>query len=242
MSYILDALKKSDNERSASNIPTLVTTRSAVETPSPTGQWLPVLIGIGIGLLLFTLVLLWINREQTPVPLSQQASTSPPAPQTSAVATKMIAAVPPSAQPLPSNTSAAAPIDTRTNRSMKWESTNQDVSPAQPAADELQPLASPPPSRSLTQAAALPSAPTPAPAEDKMMARVDALTPDVVRSMPPMNVNVVSYSRTPSQRFVMLNQAIYREGDDLGNGITIDEITADGPIVNWDGGRYLIKP
>jgi len=57
-----------------------------------------------------------------------------------------------------------------------------------------------------------------------------------------MMLNVVSYSQNDDKRFVMIDQKIYREGESVQGGMTIEQITEDGPIMSWRGRRFLMRP
>lgn len=57
-----------------------------------------------------------------------------------------------------------------------------------------------------------------------------------VRSqLPPLELNIHVYSPTPSRRFVYINSRRYSEGAEVTAGITIEEITSDGVILNHQG-------
>ncbi len=64
----------------------------------------------------------------------------------------------------------------------------------------------------------------------------------VAGAPPPLDINVVSYSSDAGRRFIMVDQRIYKEGEQLPGGAVIEEITVDGPIVSFAGSRYLKTP
>lgn len=75
MSYILEALKKSEKERALGNIPTLGTTNEVQQADRP--FWFGVIIGICVLALIF--VLGWLAKDRwfstiTPTPLSSTSS------------------------------------------------------------------------------------------------------------------------------------------------------------------------
>jgi general secretion pathway protein B len=47
------------------------------------------------------------------------------------------------------------------------------------------------------------------------------------------------YSRRPKKRLVRLNGENLREGDRSGTGLTIEEIVADGVVLDFRGTRFL---
>ena len=55
-------------------------------------------------------------------------------------------------------------------------------------------------------------------------------------------VNVVSYADVPSQRFVMINGKMYRQGEFIKPGLKVDEIKEDSVVLNQRGQRIEKKP
>lgn len=191
MSYILEALKKSERERAKGNIPTL-------ETVSDTGVsrralWLGVLIGAG-ALLLVALAAWLVSQQFLRTDSSPVRSATPPA--------------------------------TSVDEPSASTSTGEDPAPAEASttrADE--------PRESGSEAASQPTSEAREPQAPQRVAGISDLDPDAQARVRDVSVNVVSYSRTPERRFVMLNQRIFRESDRVDDGVTVKEILPEGVLL-----------
>ena len=69
-----------------------------------------------------------------------------------------------------------------------------------------------------------------------------ALPPSLRQQLPALAVNVVSYSDEPAKRFIMINQRILREGEQLGPDIMVREIMSDGARLEFRGHEFLVRP
>jgi general secretion pathway protein B len=58
-------------------------------------------------------------------------------------------------------------------------------------------------------------------------------------SLPDLHLDIHVYSNNPAERFVFVNMRKYQEGQTLTEGPTIERITPDGAILNQQGLRYL---
>ncbi len=201
MSYILDALKKSEQERALGNVPTL-DSRQGKTTASARSRMLVILLVV-MGLLLVG-SLAWIARERLPGGLASTAA--PTAPAGPAPAPIRAQPEPQAAPPAPApQLSPTAP-----NRMAARES-----APVTPS------MAEPPP---------------PAPVRDK------PLEPALRAQLPPLAMNVVSYSDLPGTRFVMINQRILREGQQVNPELRVKEITRTGALMEFRGRTFLLTP
>ena len=60
--------------------------------------------------------------------------------------------------------------------------------------------------------------------------------------LPDLAINALSYSSDHAKRFVMINQDIFKEGEDLGNGIVVEEIKKSGVVLSFEGHQFILKP
>ena len=60
--------------------------------------------------------------------------------------------------------------------------------------------------------------------------------------LPEISINALSYSVSPSKRFVMINQSIFKEGEDLGNGLKIEEITNSSVVFRFEDTLFFMQP
>jgi len=184
MSYILDALRKSERERRLGNIPTLVSVHGV---PRRSDRQSLMWFGIGLSVAALGVFLYFaggwlLNSARESIGDGRARITPPPA---APVSQSPVAGVP-------------AP--------------------------------SPSPARSLELSITAPERDT------------QADTNSLPEMLSAITVNVVSYSDDPERRFIMVDQKIYKEGDSLMSGAVIENISVDGPIVQYQGQRFLLRP
>lgn len=214
MSFILDALRKSERERQRDRSPE-VASAGPIAAPRSRGLWLPLvalLVGLNVSLVL---VVVWF--------MGSGADAQPPAP--AAAATRP---VPPPV------------VRAEGERSLQRE---LESAPAQPAAAATRPAVSTP----ATPAATPPAAPSPArgaksdaAAERSYPPTLTELTLDGALNLPPLRIDLHVYSAVPAERFVFINNARYAEGERLGEGPVIREITDIGVVMNHEGRDFLL--
>jgi len=66
----------------------------------------------------------------------------------------------------------------------------------------------------------------------------EELPPDVQQHIPLMEFSAHVYSSNPIQRSIVINGRFMEEGDRLTSDLLLDEITADGAIFNFQGQRF----
>lgn len=300
MSYILDALQRSDSERAVGNIQTL---DSPNRRPVPARRrrrssglgWLFALLlllalafalyffrgpvvqkvegyGIAVPEMLKTDIPgLNIGHGFTPGRITAKVQSPAPSP-TPAVTSKTPVAVAPQATSQAAPKAAPAP-----GTPLQAGNASGVVVDAAPARPKRQPVArvNQPAAQNVPSGLAPAQQPVPAPAvantpsvavaspevsnsgvsavpqgnQRKQQAAdsgevqsSDDLPSSMRQQLPQMALNVVSYSRNDDKRFVMIDQKIYREGESVQGGMTIEEITEDGPIMSWRGRRFLMRP
>jgi general secretion pathway protein B len=59
--------------------------------------------------------------------------------------------------------------------------------------------------------------------------------------VPPLHLDLHVYANEPQQRFVFVNSRKYREGDTLAEGPVVEQITPDGAILNFRGSRFRLS-
>jgi len=211
MSFILDALKKSEHARERRVLPGLVDAPVAREQPSR----LPWILG-GVGALLVVNigVLLWVLAR--PAPPAPPAAVSPrPAEAPPVLAPRP---VPAKVRPLSAETEAGA--DPELER------------PAPPPAPRVEPYAAEKAAAAREFAephvsvAGLPS--------------IHQLPAQSTAGLPALNIDLHVYSGDPAQRFVIINGQRLHEGDQLKEGPAVERITPDGAILNHQGTRFLL--
>ncbi len=213
MSYILDALRRSQAERERGQVPGLDARPGAVAAvPSaPPGQrwrWvaLATFVLLGAGLALF-----WWSRAAPPGGLTLPpplASAELAVPLTAAPVPGTPLATPPAMPPaaLPTVVSAPAPL------------------PAAPATNPTRPAAAP------TAGAA----PMPAPAASTpARTPLAALTPAQRRELPPLAIGGSIWSDSALGRFVIVNGQVVREGESAAPGVVVERIEPKAVLLRW---------
>ena len=216
MSYILDALRRSQAERDRGQVPGLHAQpelgglRTAGSTaPAARTPWLALLTG---AVLLLGAALAW-SLWRTSAPLAAAVPVVP-----SAVAPAAVPAAAPVAAPTPSVATAAAPTPLPTVVSA-------------PKAVKPIPAPAPAPKPAPTQSAAAAVVPAPAPAS--AAAAIPVLTADMQRTWPPLVLGGSVLSDNPSARFVILGGQVVREGEATAGGVVVEQISPKAVVLRW---------
>lgn len=222
MSFILDALRKSEHERQRQAGPTIAEIPIARPAAHP-----PVAL-IALGALLavnLAVVLYFLLRNDAPEVVPEPAGEvvqAAPAPLSAAEPARLEARAPP-----------------------------EPIHEVRPLADEVPAETSPPVSAEPPPApdpSLLPTVPTatpPArqsvpPSSDEFVPRLDALPPQATAGLPTFNLDLHIYATDPAQRAVFINGQRYREGDELPQGVEIASITPEGAVLRHRGQRFLL--
>lgn len=209
MSYILDALKKSDQQRQLGATPTLQAAQVTVAAPKRPlfiyyGLLAAVLLGAGIAIG-------WLRPWQ---PVQPPAVTEPVAAISPISISQQVASAPLTAPPeLPGaiKPNNPAPVNSGT-----------------PGA------AAPIPDKSMPDNSASIAGDT----QEHKAIPYDELPVPIQREIPAMTVQLHSYSSKPGERLVYINSSRLREGDSLMPGLKLEQITPDGMIFSYKGYRF----
>jgi general secretion pathway protein B len=242
MSFILDALKKSENERQRQVGPSLADVQvSQRRTNKP---WWAVavaaLLVVNLGVLLVVLMRDGDARSSAP----QAAPQSTTAPASSAGQGTQVP-LPASASRMPrGNPTLDAPTDPAV-RSLADEAGGEAVAlgedPQLSAAGNVPdgpPLVRPIDAPAVAPAAIPPQAQAQAGEEEVLPTSIDVAAGGT--ALPEMHLDIHVYSARPAERFVFVNMQKYTEGQALKEGPTLERITADGAILNHRGLRFLL--
>ncbi len=213
MSFILDALKKSETERQRADTPALYEVKMA-PARQRVATWLIVLAALlVINIVVLSVVLLRGNRSGAP---AVEANTPPtPAPAgVSPSAAPVPAASPPVLAPTPALTGLSSAPDTAT--SAPAVANEDDV----PAAD---------PSRRFAGSAGSDQVPS----YEQVSAASGA-------NLPELKLDLHAYASNPADRFVFLNGVNLTEGQTSPAGVRVETITPDGAILSWHGTRFFL--
>lgn len=233
MSLILDALKKSENERQAQGQPAMFEIR--VAPPKARFPVWAVLVGLLLGVNLIVLLVVLVMRDPAaaPAPATGPAAAAPTATAPTA------AGADPAATPGASPTGQAGPAVAAT-----------PVAPASALASRFDPPLVEDPELDAEQAgeppgaAAAPALPSATPA--RAGGGVVAGLPDRAAllaagtQVPEVNVSLHAWNRDPAARFVFVDGARAGEGAVLPSGLRVEQITPEGTVLSYRGSRFLV--
>jgi general secretion pathway protein B len=214
MSFILDALRKSEHERERRALPGLVETPIA-RGARPTLPW--ILGGIGVLLAVNAAILGWVLlRPVAPPP------TAPP------LGAPMVAAMP---APRPTTAPEAAG---------RVRSLAAEAADAVPEVPEPPPVLHAVPADGVQPAPqyGVPVRATPTPSLPPLLRQLPAA---VAAVMPPLNVDLHVYSPVAAQRFAIINGQRVHEGGVLKEGMLVELITPEGVVLNHQGTRFTLS-
>jgi general secretion pathway protein B len=245
MSYILEALRKSDQQRNRGATPTLFSGQEpmAVRRKPATilyGVLAVALIGAGIAIGV-------LRPWQTPqaemaerAPIVVRAPVAAPAP------APVVAPAPPAT---PQDTIASAPPVPEIAVAPKAESkpiarpkrrVERPVRKAETAVADKSRTGAVPQSRTELPAEEPGDVEPPATeaANAAPVSTMSELPASVRDELPKIKITVHAYSAKPASRLVGYENRILREGDSLVPGLKIEEITPDGMILSYKGYRF----
>jgi general secretion pathway protein B len=221
MSFILDALRKSEHERQRQVGPGIADIREGAASRSALPLWALALGGL-LALNMIVVIVFAFRDHSTDggaAPVTDaapaQAATAPPAP---------------TPQPL---APSSAPAETSNTQALPAPAPQAEPLSAEPA-----PAAEPEPT---LRPEAKPAVPSNA-ETDESYASLPTLGDVTLQgtSLPELHLDLHVYASRPVDRFVFLNTRKYREGGKTPDGTTIERITPDGVILNHRGVRFLL--
>ncbi|MGD2137493.1 MAG: general secretion pathway protein GspB [Gammaproteobacteria bacterium] len=212
MSYILEALKKADQERSIGEVPDLEAAHWGVRRRERSYRWLWVVAALlAVNGILIAVLLGRDVPESVPVAGNQGA----------AVETE------PARAPVPETGMVEAPAPLR--RRVPPEArprTPEPVASVSQAAPAGSAAARPSPARSRPQGSAVPG--------------WDELSLEFRSTFTPPRLDVHVYADEPARRFILVDLKKYREGDTLQSGAVLEKILPGSVQLNYQGTRFRL--
>jgi general secretion pathway protein B len=244
MSFILDALKKSEAERQRQSGPTLLELRiTQPRRRYPAwALWVGVLLALNAAVLLYAL----LRRPPGSEPAVAATSLAPPTGTVSAPAplpAGQVSAALPAAAPAPALAKAPATTAPAVTASAPAVTTVAPLAPAQAAQRAADPASSNPaddapavPASSLRGNAggdALPAANTD-------YASLPSLA-SLGGNLPSLQLNLLDYSTVASERFALINMHRVHDGDVLPEGPRVLAITREGVALDYQGEQFMLR-
>jgi general secretion pathway protein B len=230
MSFILDALKKSELERQRQSVPGLMDARMAAGRGRLPVWAIALAVLLGINLIVLTVVLTRGGRQAPPPRAPRTAvSAAPAAPDhfspldnTQPVFAPEVPVTaadnpPPAPVPVPESPSRIAPLGVagtagtargfhRPDPILTEEATREDVR------DE----------------------------NEEVLPSISEISLSGAQTLPELHLDVHVYATKPAERFVYINMRKYREGAVLQEGPTVERIRRDGVVLDFQGLRFVL--
>ena len=216
MSFILDALKKSEIERQRQSVPGLMDARSGARR-SRLPLWAAALgLLLGINLLVLALVLWNKSAPSAPAPRPPD-SAAPPTPAAAH------AAAPPVTEhfsPLDTSPVYAPEIPVPAAEGARKTSVH--------AVRHSDPILS-------DESAKAPDEP------QEILPSISEINLTGAQALPDLHLDVHVYATNPADRFVYINMRKYHEGAALPEGPRVERIRRDGVVLNYQGLRFILQ-
>jgi general secretion pathway protein B len=251
MSYILNALRKSEQERLAQQ-PDTVTGRILINQPQVRHKTSKIIILLIITNLIVVAGFFWfirkesalkapviVNKTITSEKIQAKPIAAPPIQESSqpkTVEKRSAPLSPPKAEPILSRKLPAAehPIPKSALEKKPVIVAVEDPknglygepNPIEPLSEE--------PVKTVEK-------PTEAAIENKGIPYLAELDPDFRRTIPELKINVFVYSDQPADRFVMIDMVKYTVGDRIKESVTLKEIRPDSLVVAYNNRIFRIK-
>ena len=221
MSFILDALKKSENERQQQ-----ASTEFAAIPAATATQGAPRWVWVLIGLLVVNVAIVGIAMLRN--------DTSPPATSAPRPAGLPQQVEPPPAELADDDASEPSFAERISTAAASRPAPRQDpapqqtsnAAPAKPVERTSTPRPGPQAPVSETSSQALPTL-----NEVRLNEGVD---------LPDLHIDIHVYSERPTDRFVFINMQKHQEGSVLAAGPRVAEITTDGVVLDYRGTRFVL--
>lgn len=258
MSYILDALKKSDQQRQRGTTPTLQSSPSISVSAEPRRTWLYPALALALAGIAFAVgsIAPWRKAQDVSAPAVVAPAPAVTAPAPAVVPPATVVATPspapaPATAPapaavarvpdtIPAQQPRAAPPSTIEKAAPRVATAERSSAPT-PAAQQPQAIvpaqARTEPARASQRASETQAPIRNAKAEDRVQTLAE-LPASLRAELPSMTVTVHAYSATPKDRLVGVNDKLLREGDSLAPDLVLEKITPDGMIFTYKGTRF----
>jgi len=226
MSFILDALKKSETERQQQGSSEFASVPTSSDEPG-TPRWLWVLGG----LLAINLAVLLGVLLRNDLPAASAVATAPVAASPAAAAPGAAATPGATAEPAMQLTAGASFAE---KLEQARERRPAPVGSAEPASSAAAQMPEP-----VSEPATAVAAPDPRLSLRALPTAGELIANGTIR-LPELHLDIHVYSDSPADRFVFINMVRHREGSRLAEGPLVKEITPEGVILDYSGTEFLL--
>jgi general secretion pathway protein B len=233
MSFILDALKKSETDRQRQSSPALF----EVKVAAPRRKFplwaagLAVLLGVNVLVLAWVLLRKASAPEAPPPAVAAAAPAAPAAAGNSQSITVQIPVGTASSVTVGPNTPAGSVVAPATTAPPVNEPLLEDQEPAVPPDYDARDYR---PAMTAEEAGAIAAARRSGalPSRDEVLAQGN--------SLPELRLDLHVYDPNPANRFVFINMRKLKEGDVLPEGVRVEQITPTGAQLSYQGKRFAL--
>jgi general secretion pathway protein B len=235
MSFILDALKKSESDRQRQSGPALFEVK--VTPPKPRFPYWALALAV---LLVINIVVggwVFLHRPPPEQAATPSAAVTPVSPAQSAPAQAAPAAAPSAPIATPTMLPAAPPNSSARSVAGQPEPVLSDAAPkdAPRNPDDYAPAVAPE-KQDQEQAATHVRSGT----ESGLKSYADAASSPGAH-MPALRVDLHVYAAMPEERFVLINMHRLHEGETLPEGVRVESITPEGVVVSYQGAKFILE-
>jgi general secretion pathway protein B len=253
MSYILEALKKSERERKQGKVPNLETFQDQASRRRHKIRpfWPFILLGsLLLGGVFLGAWFYWREPAPTPsIPLTESA------PDALSQSTSIPAGDSPATQALPKVTGKPelSDLQRQTAQEMNQDQTTaitpelatslsppaiEEESPAPPEVEDLESAITD--DTAAEDQAEVPSSP-PTAIDEARIVKLENLPADLKDELPAIKIGVHLYSKDSEARRASINGRLMREGQQVGSGLYLEEITRQGVILSFRGRKFSVE-
>ena len=233
MSFILDALKKSESDRQRQSGPALFEVK--VTPPRPRFPYWA--LALAVLLVINIAVGAWVFVHRAPPSQAPPPNAETPANPGPPSAPPQAAVVAGPAVPVAAAGVSAAPASTPVRGSGQAEpvlsNSENKVAPVNP--DDYEPAV--PPEKQNQDAG---QSHVHSGTESGLKSYADAASnPD--SHLPALRVDLHVYAAKPEERFVLINMHRLHEGEVLPEGVRIESITPEGVVLSYQGAKFILE-
>lgn len=223
MSYILEALKKSDKKRQQDDIPDIQADHSLPPVRKPERKAPSWYFPGGIIIVLLCAGVAWL-----------QFSDKHPAPSTNLPVEALPSATSLKPQPSQPDVIPEKPTVPSPTSVVKGQPIKQTAK--QPAPPELTK-----PQTIITPAKNATELPPLQPKENSLPPLLEELPVAIRAAIPDLSFAGHVYSAIPKKRMIIINNRVVREGDLVSNGLFLEQIDADGVVLKYEASVFRVK-
>lgn len=227
MSYILEALKKSQAERQLGELPSIHAPQVQLHdgAASASARRTPVWLALGgVTVAVAAALLLW-----------QPWQADAAAPAAAAVVPAVLAQAVPAPLPVAAPPAAVAPAPVAA--SVPPAATAAPVHHARPVAEPKQET----PGQAVSPPVAAPApAVPPTPAAEESVPGMRDLPEPIQRQIPAIAIGGYIYSKNPADRLLLIDKVLRHEGEELAPGLVLEKLQPKAAIFSFKGYRYRV--